>query len=126
MQRGDSVKGAKPVDLAKAVKDDGEDRLLEARLFDLQAFIMMGIILCPGTTSEKAKVYYRLIQEAMLEEVESYDSQLDKTFRVALDLSAHTFIRIRGMFKGGEQDTDSEDDESARKAAEALDALDKD
>ena len=113
------------MDLADAL-EDGEERLLETRLFDLQTFLMLGVILCPGSTSEKAKVYYRLIQEAMLEEVESYDSELDKTFRAALDISTHTLIRVREMFKGGEHDTESEDDETARQRNEALDALDKD
>ena len=45
-------------------------------IFDLEALLMLGIMLCAGSTNEKTKVYYRLIQESMQELVDSYDKEL--------------------------------------------------
>ena len=74
--------------------EEAEQFKLEKVCLDLQNFLMLGIMLCPGTKQEKSKVYYRLIQEAMQEEIDSYDSELDKTIKSALTFATITIPRI--------------------------------
>ena len=98
------MKGARQISFDREIeialhKESGQDEqhILEQKLFDLQNFIMMGILLCPGTDLEKSKAYYRLVQEAMQDEIESHDSQLNKTFKTALLLSTKILMRVRNL-----------------------------
>ena len=63
-------------------------------IFDLDAFLMLGIMLCAGSRNEKCKVYYRLIQESMQELVDSYDKELRATVANALRFSTLVLPRV--------------------------------
>ena len=111
--------------------------MLENRLLDLQNLVMLGIMLCPGTDLEKSMVYYRLIQEAMQDDIEANDRELNKTFMTAHLLSTKVLTRVRKLSKGIEKDQGSDEEdlnnaksrvqmESHRARAEVLEGLNKD